>query len=370
MRIGIDVRELEIGRLTGTGRLLINLLEFAAENKKNWKFVLFANQHTKIDLGGINLKQVFITEYFTLYWDQVKLPLYLKREKIDVFLAPILKLPFFAPCKSAVIISDLTHFFFDGYRASRIFPKRLYYRVLSKVVAEKADKIITISQYSKKNISKAFRMPKEKINVVYPGIDRNYRPMAPVREKTLSKYGINKKFIFYLGNFKPHKNVKGLIEAYRGLPEEVRAKYMLVLGGARDKFRAALEKTVHNLRMEKNIIFTGFIAEKDLPSIYSAAEAFVFPSLHEGFGLPPLEAMACGTPVVAFRTSSLPEVVGEAGILVNPLNRGELTKKLAEITEKKSLRDELAYRGLDRAKNFSAARMASEILDILENAAL
>jgi len=364
VRIGVDVRELEKGKATGIGRYLLDLLKFATKEKPRWEFILFGNQATKIDLEASNLEKIFIAEYFTPWWDQIKLPRYLKKERVDIFLTPYLKVPLSIPCKLVVIINDLIPFLFPEYQKLKDRPRRIYFKNLGRRAAGRADKIITISQHSKKDILKVFQIPEEKIKVIYLGVDRAYQPLISNLKEATSKYGINKKFIFYFGNFNPHKNVKALIEAYYRLPQKIKDGYQLVLGGRRDRHCMGLEKMIKRLKLEEKAIFTGFISEKDLPAIYSAAELFVFPSLREGFGLPPLEAMACGTPVITSNITSLPEVVGEAGILVNSYNVDEIKAAIIKVLTDSALRNNLIKRGLERAKQFTPEKTAKQILRV------
>ena len=366
MRIGIDVRELEKGKATGIGRYLLNFLKFATKEKPTWEFILFGNQNTKIDLEVPNLKKIYIPEYFTPWWDQIQLPRYLKKERIDIFFSPYFKAPFFVPGKLVVIINDLIPLLVPGYQGLRRLLRRVYFKKLTGAATKRADKIITISHHSKKDIMEVFHVPGEKIKVIMLAADEAYRPVTSDLEKVTSKYGIDKGFIFYFGNFNPHKNVKTLIEAYYRLPQKMRDEYQLVLGGRRDRYCLSLEKMVKRLRLEEKVIFTDFIAEENLPAIYSAAELFVFPSLYEGFGLPPLEAIACGTPVIASNTTSLPEVIRDAGILVDPCKVNDISEAITKVLTDSKLRDSLVERGLRRAKQFSAEKTAKKMIGIFE----
>ena len=179
-----------------------------------------------------------------------------------------------------------------------------------------------------------------------------------------SKYGINRKYVLYIGNFEHHKNVDGLIKAYSGLPAELRKEYFLVVGGKDEKNSPGIEKLSGELGVRENIFFPGFIEEDDLPSIYGGAEIFIFPSFYEGFGLPPLEAMACGIPVIASNVSSLPEVVGDAGSLVDPKDIYGLTTAIKELLTDARVRYKMREKGLKRAKLFQAGDTTQKILNV------
>ena len=363
LKIGLDAREFQQGDIiTGIGRYLLNFLEFATVNKPDYEFVLFCNQNTKVDLVSPNLKKIIIPEFLTFWWDQVQLPSYLRREKIDIFLTPYFKAPLFSPCKLVVIINDLIPLLYGAYRNPRSILIKIYFKYLAGMAVRNADRIITISQHSKKDIMKVFGVPEEKIAVITLAADRAFRQIDCGLSDVLSKYQIDGKFIFYFGNFKPHKNVRALIEAYHKLPDNIKEEYRLVIGGKKDRYGQALFKLSKNLGLQERTIFTDFVYKEDLPYLYNAAEVFVFPSLYEGFGLPPLEAMACGTPVIAFKVTSLPEVIGDAGILLNPCGPDELAKTIAGVLTDNVLKRSLMEKGLFRAKQFSIEKMSRELL--------
>jgi alpha-1,3-rhamnosyl/mannosyltransferase len=179
-------------------------------------------------------------------------------------------------------------------------------------------------------------------------------------------YGIARPYIFYLGNFKPHKNVQALIGAYAALPEGLRQHYPLVLGGREDIWQASRRQLADDMGLGETVRFIGQVAEEDMPALYSGAELFVFPSLYEGFGLPPLEAMACGTAVVASALTSIPEVVAEAGCLVDVQDVQLLAAAMQRVLEDRQERDRMQQKGLERAAQFRSADICQQQLEILE----
>lgn len=362
LKIGLDAREFQQGDIvTGIGRYLLNFLEFATVNQPDYEFVLFCNQNTKVDLASPNLKKIMIPEYLTFWWDQVQLPSYLRREKIDIFLTPYFKAPLFSPCKLVVIINDLIPLLYGAYRNPRSSLIKIYFKTFARLAVRNADRIITISQHSKKDIMKVFGVPGEKITVITLAADGAFRQIDSEFSGVLSKYKIEGKFILYFGNFNPHKNVGALIEAYHKMPANIKKEYRLVIGGKKDRYRQALLKLSNILGLQERAIFTDFVYKEDLPYLYNAAEVFVFPSLYEGFGLPPLEAMACGTPVIAFKVASLPEVIGDAGILLDPCGPDELAKAIVSVLTDNVLKKSLIEKGLSRAKQFSIEKMSREL---------
>jgi glycosyltransferase involved in cell wall biosynthesis len=366
LKVGIDVRELERGKATGIGQYLKNFLEVGVKDRYDWTFILFGNQNSAIDLDASNIKKIFIPEYFTVLWDQVQLPYYLAKEKIDVFLTPYFKAPLIISCKLVVIINDLIPILSKEYRSLDRLCNRIYFKALAKASTVRANKIIAISHHSKIDILKNFKTPEDKVEIIHLSVDGSYRPLMNNLKQVKNKYGIGKNYILYFGNFNPHKNVRTLLKAYSGLPREIKSQYQLVLGGRKDSHCVELENCARQLGIENNVIFTGFIFEEDLPTIYSAASLFIFPSLYEGFGLPPLEAMACGTPVIVSNTTSLPEVVGDAGILLDPENVQKFTDAILTVLSDNELKDKLREKGLSRAKKFTVHKTASNILNLLE----
>jgi glycosyltransferase involved in cell wall biosynthesis len=180
------------------------------------------------------------------------------------------------------------------------------------------------------------------------------------------KYGIKKDYLLYVGNFKPHKNVDCLVEAFIQLPSRLKEYYQLVLSGKLDEYSIRLVEKVKKLSLDGKVVFTGLVSDDDLPSLYSGATVFVFPSLYEGFGLPPLEAMACGTPVICSNKTSLPEVIGDGGVLVDPGRPEDFTNAIESLLSDQSVRDSISLKGLQRAREFSLGRTAKKLLETIE----
>lgn len=350
------------GRMTGIARYLLHFLRYGTSAPAGHEYVLFCNQHTEVPLQNARIKKVVINEKFTPLWDQVLLPRSLKEEKADVFLTPYFKAPFFMPCKTVLIINDLIPLFFP--EESGPF-RKAYFNFWCGRAARRADRIITISEHTKKDVVKCFGIDAEKIRVVYLAAERD--PGGTDTVKVRSKYGLPDEFIFYVGNLSPHKNIKSLISAYGLLPQGLRAKYKLVLGTKKGgRYFQVIEKFIKAAGLTEDVVFTGFIKDADLPAVYRASSLFAFPSLYEGFGLPPLEAMAYGVPVVSSDCSSIPEVVRDAGILVNPVRVQEIADAMEKVLCSDNLKKEMIQKGLARASEFSIEKFGSDMLKILE----
>ena len=359
MRIGIDIRELEKGKFTGIGRYLSDFVSYTARNDPGNEYILFGNQRTEPPAPAENQRLVIIRETFTPWWDQVRLPLALKREKIGVFLSPYFKAPLLPPGKNVLIINDLIPLKLPrGGSAWR----RWCFTSLAKLTARRADRIICISEATKRGVIETFRVSSKKIRVVHLGIGEIFRPLTPKPQVPAGKHGLGEEFILYVGNLKPHKNLSRLIEAYHCLPQDVRDKFQLVILARKDRDYQALANLIREKGLKKRVVFLDPLPEPDLVKLYNMASLFVLPSLAEGFGLPALEAMSCGVPVVASRSSSLPEVVGDAGLLVNPKEPEDIARAIKKILQEEELAKTLASKGLARARQFSGERMCKGFL--------
>ncbi|VVB89291.1 D-inositol-3-phosphate glycosyltransferase [uncultured archaeon] len=233
----------------------------------------------------------------------------------------------------------------------------------------RAKKIITVSKASKNDIEKYLKIPSEKIQVILQGVSNEFQPIKLEKNDIFVKHNIprNRDIILYVGDEQPRKNLSILIKSFYKLKKINTNVMLLKVGksgwpGSRD----LLKKLIFNLKLEKDIFFIDYVPFEDLPKLYSIASLFVFPSLYEGFGIPPLEAMACGVPVITSNTSSLPEIVGDAGSMVDPCDIDELTKAMNEIIITDGLRKDMIKKGLERAKLFSWDKTAKETLKVYE----
>jgi glycosyltransferase involved in cell wall biosynthesis len=260
-----------------------------------------------------------------------------------------------------------------AYRGSILV--RLYMRLVA-AAARRADMIITDSRHSKQDIVDHLRVPPERVRVVYLAADPGCHPVS--EEDALAavrrKYGLPESFVLYLGGFDRRKNLHTLLQAYARLCQRVRAEVPpLVVAGRLPLAQTPLfpdpRRMARELGIEQRVIFTGWIAEEDKSALYSSALFFVFLSLYEGFGLEPLEAMSCGTPVLASRASSLPEIVGEGGLLVDPLDLDGVVEGMATLLQQSTLREHLHREALDRATRFDWARTAKQTLHVYQSVA-
>ncbi len=257
-----------------------------------------------------------------------------------------------------ITVHDLAYYKFP---ATFSYKNRIFKKLLAPVSIKRAVKIIVDSRNTKEDLKELFPVSEDKIEVIYPG-SPNYREVKAKDklEEVKNRYNVDSEYILYLGTLEPRKNLSRLIDAYyllfkRGIKEK------LVLAGKKGWLYKDIFKKVKELNLQDRIIFTGYIEERDKPLLYSAARLFIYPSLYEGFGLPPLEAMSCGTPVIVSGCSSLPEVVGEAGLYVDPRSVKDIARKMNRLITHSRLREELKGKGLKRTEKFSWQNSARQI---------
>ncbi len=308
-----------------------------------------------------------------IFWEQVFQPFALRKERVDLLHALAFVTPLLSPCPSVVTIYDLSFLLYpESFKRS----KRFYLGLFTRLSARRARRIIAISESTRRDVVRLLGVSPEKVEVVYCGIDDAFRPLAEDQVAAFrSKRGLPGRFIFFVGTIEPRKNVTRLIEAFADLRSFDVAQdrfairdLRLVIGGAKGWFYEDVFARVEELGLEGAVMFPGYIPINELPLWYNAAELFVYPSLYEGFGLPPLEAMACGTPVVAANTSSLPEVVGQGGLTVDPLDVEGLAEAMRRALDDEAFWQEMRERGLQRAKGFSWTKTAQETVQVYRRA--
>jgi glycosyltransferase involved in cell wall biosynthesis len=371
MKIGVDAREIQNGVITGIGRSLANFIKYFSDNEKEHTLVLFSEKEFNFDSKNCVTK-IILEQCPTFFWDQLKLPKAIMYHKIDLFYSPYYKLPLLTSIPAVNQILDLMWLGFPPYKNSLGLTSKIYFATFGKGFAKKSINIITDSEHAKKDIIKFWKINSKKIKVIPLGLSDRYVPVNDSRllDKIKTKYDLPEKFILYLGNFKPHKNVESLVKAFKKIDSRF-PKYKLVLAGPLDENGETIKNITNDIGLRDKVIFTDTIKEKDCPeALLSLAELFVFPTLYEGFGLPPLEAMACGTPVVASNVTSVPEVVGDSGFLVDPHDDEEISRAIGDLLENPDKRDFYTKKGLERAKCFrekeTTAKLYEHIISLLE----
>lgn len=301
-----------------------------------------------------------------ILWEQFVQPWVLRRREIDLLHAMAFVGPVVSPCPLVVSILDLS--FLHHPRAFRP-ANRLYLRLFTRVSASRARRIIAISEHTKADIIRCLGAAPERVDVVYCGVEERFRPLPDGDVLAFrQEKGLPADFLLSLATLEPRKNLALLLRAYARLPASGGSPPPLILAGAKGWMYESLYSQVEKLGMSDSVRFQGYVHPDELPLWYNAATCFVYPSLYEGFGLPPLEAMACGTPVLSSKAASLPEVVGNAGLLLDPLDERAWAHGLARVLGAPELRRELAERGLNRAGLFSWGRAAEETVQVYHRA--
>ncbi|MBI4485897.1 MAG: glycosyltransferase family 4 protein [Acidobacteria bacterium] len=363
MRIGIDARKLHD---FGIGTYIRNLLRHLARLDRRTEFVLFCRTADAPALASLGENFRPVAEQAGNYSvaEQFTIPLALRRERVTLFHAPHYILPPLVPCKSVVTIHDCIHLMFPQYLSSRL--ALTYARRSMAMAARRASRVMTVSESSKRDIMRFFDTDPDKISVIYNAYDERFG-VEPAEEDVLrvrERYQLHDEFVLYAGNVKPHKNLERLIDAFHTVRNRGLGHLKLVMIGDEISKYAALRRAVHQHQLHKYVRFLGYLPEETLAVMYRLAGVFVFPSLYEGFGLPPLEAMASGTPVVTSNVSSLPEVAGDAAVLVDPYDPHAIADGVERVLTDETLRRDLRRKGLARAKQFSWEDSVRRVHDI------
>lgn len=377
MKIGIDLRCLESGEKSGVGEYAVNLVENILRLDQANSYLLFSNSFWEKNNYLERFEKYPNVRVKKFHWPNKLLNLcfwYLNWPKIDRMLggAEVLFLPnlnFAAWSKKTKVILTIHDLSFEYYPETFSEKRRLWHWFINpKKLAGRAGRIIAVSDSTKSDLISRYGVDPSKIKMIHSAaaesfrvLDRNDLALA----KIAKKYALPYKFILYLGTIEPRKNISGLIQAYdrlRRLGNPELDKYKLVIAGSVGWKSDQIFSAIENSPYSADIIATGMIASKDMPMIYNLASLFVYPSFFEGFGFPPLEAMACGVPVVTSNNSSLPEVVGDAAILIEPEEPEEIFHAMREVLLNRELSAKLRAKGLEQANSFSWSKTAGEFL--------
>lgn len=373
MRIGFDAHSLGDARLSGIGKYIAKIVEFL--DSKGVECFLFSRQEQNQKIKGKHIKPVIKKEYAQLskpYWDNFILPQLIRKHKIDLYHAPSGSgVPACRknPCKMVLTIHDIAPaVLVDYYKkaAPRMF---LEYQTYPGISARFADKVIAVSNNTKKDISKFFSISGSKIEVIYQGDDESIKRSfdEKILAKYQRKYNFGDNYIVYLSEVALRKNHEGLIYAFAKFKKKANNDFkLLLIGKAHEEFVLPLKDIIKKTGQEKNIVFLDYISENDLSVLLSSAKLMVYPSLYEGFGLPLLEAMACGCPVICSNNSSLPEVGGNAVLMFDPYKAGDIAGVMEKVIKNDRLREGLIKKGFERIEKFSWEKTQRETFEVYE----
>ncbi|MEW6407722.1 MAG: glycosyltransferase family 1 protein [Patescibacteria group bacterium] len=374
MRIGIDCRTIldpQKGEAAGVGHYTYHLVDNLLKIDKKNQYILLFDQGVG-DAGYFKRKNSLIKffpsreykKFLPVVYSHLLCSAVLEREKLDVFHSPASTIPLCYSKNAIITVHDLAI-----YQNPKWFPRQIFAtRVSVPQSLKKAKKIIAVSKHTGADLQKFLKVPKEKIAVVYNGVEarKDLDEVLPQdRQEICRKFGIKQNFILFIGTLQPRKNVEGLILAFDKLRNsEIFKNYQLVIAGKRGwGYKPIFEKT-KKLTLTKKVIFCDYVSLEDKIRLLNAASVFVFPSFYEGFGLSILEAMRQGTPVITSNITSMPEIAGRAGYLIDPYKINSIAKGIKEVLTNQNLRQRMIRAGYAQAKKFSWEKCARETLKI------
>lgn len=367
--IGIDARMCGYYQ-TGIGNYIRHLLEFVLANDEDSRYVIFLmpEEFDKFEVPSERVRKVKTDCKWYGWKEQLIFPFQLYRENLDLMHFTHFNSPILYFKKSIVTIHDITPYFFPGHKMKSL-TRRLAFRLVFYSSVKKAKKIIAVSNSTRNDIVKYFKIDQQKIKVIYEGIDKQFRIIDDQHalDDLKKKYHLEKPFLFYTGVWRNHKNLVGLIKAFKIVKEKYELDIDLVLGGKEDPYYPQVRQTWEKLGLKKNIIPVGFIDQKELPIFYNAASAFIIPSFYEGFGLIGLEAFACGTPVISSNRTSLPEILGPAAVYFDPYDPQDIAEKINLVFSDKKMYNELREKGIEQIKRYDWNSMGRDTLDLYKN---
>ncbi|MBU3100730.1 MULTISPECIES: glycosyltransferase family 4 protein [Clostridium] len=368
MKIAIDARGINLYNGTGIGTYTENILKNLINIDSVNNYHVFWSGNNFESIKKENCKIIMTSKKHQRFFEDYYFPENISKENIDIYHMPQNGIGFSQAisCKKVVTIHDLIPY---------VMPETVGRGYLLKFLKEmpiivgNSDGIITVSEFSKRDILKYFPIDESKIFVTPLAADAKYTPLDKLHCKNFLEkaYNLNNPFILYLGGFSERKNVASAITAFSKVYKDLSENYNLVIVGDYRDSGQKLMKLTNELNMQSHVIFAGFVPEEHLPLFYNSCDAIIYPSFYEGFGLPPLEAMNCGTPVIASNLTSIPEVVGDTGILINPYDIKDISLAIGTLLSSENLRSELSAKALLRAKQFSWQNTASRTLKVYES---
>jgi glycosyltransferase involved in cell wall biosynthesis len=368
MRVAIDIRR--AGDF-GIGTYVRNIVNQFARTDSETEYLLIGQQlHLQqFDPLPDNFELLEYESAPGSFHTHMHLPFLLRKHGVDILHMPWFYAPAVVPSRLVLTVHDLTDVLAPPVGSTPLVQAgRLFF---ARRALNRADRILAVSHSSKRELSRVFGVPEEKIEVVYNALDERFvrEPMPTDADRVLERHAVTDPFVLYAGNIKPQKNLPRLIEAFavakadlRDHPEYSRLKLLLIGDSAEE--HSDLRRAVLRSRVQGEVRFLGFVPHPVLRVFYSRARAFLFPSLYEGFGLPPLEAMAHGTPVLTSNASSLPEVFADAALLVHPENVFEIARGIRQILTEDVTREALIRRGHDLVKKYSWERSADQVREV------
>lgn len=369
MIIGIDGNEANVASKVGISEFAYQLLlQFAKQRKKETAFTVYLKNVVRPELPQSSETWQYRIIGPKKLWTQIALPydLYTHKFRPDVFFTPTHYAPRFSPIPTVIAIMDLSYIHYPHlFKAKDLYQLKLWTRYSAK----KAAKILTISLASKNDIIDLYNVEPEKIVVIFPGIKDHSLEKGENMEDIRKKFDLEKNYILFVGTLQPRKNIERLIEAYAKLKKQRENLPTLVIVGKKGWLYEPILEAPQKYGVVEDVRFLEFVDDPELISLYRHAVFFILPSLYEGFGLPILEAMQHGCPVITSNISSMPEAGGDAALYVDPTNTDDIAEKMQLLMHDKKLQEEMREKGYKQIKKFSWEKAAGQTLAVLESIA-
>ncbi len=357
MKIAVNTRFLLKNRLEGVGRFTFEILkEMVEQHPEDEFFFLFDRPYDKSFIFASNITPLCISPparhpFLFYYWFEMCVPSILKTHNIDVFLSPDGFLSLKADTPTVLVTHDLAYEYYPEFIP---FLMRKYFQYFMPKFAQRADRTIAVSNATKQDLIQQYKIPSSKIEIAYNACSQHFNPINPsIQKNILQKYTAGKPYFLYLGSIHPRKNIARLIQAFTLFKKNNSSPIKLLIGGRMAWKTAKIKTAYQQSPFQEDIIFQDYIPESALPKIIGSALAMVYISLYEGFGIPLLEAMHCGVPIITSNVSSMPEVVGNAALKVDPKNLDAIALAMTKIASDKMLRQQLIALGHQEAMRFS-----------------
>lgn len=368
MRIGVDATAMPLQR-TGAGNYIFNLIQSLARVDRSNEYVIFGKAAHEVELGVDGPNVTFVRREFAgrglrLAWEQLGLPTQVKAHRLDVLHSPHYTMPLHHGARSVVTFCDMTFLLHPELHEP---VKRYFFPAMMRWSARRADRLIAISESTRDDLVRLWSLDPARIAAIPLAADASYRACTPEEVGAVcDRLGLTPgAYLLYVGVLEPRKNVDRLVEAFGRVADRL-PDVSLVIAGRKGWMYDRIFAQVNALGLHDRVRFTGYVASEDLPALYAGARLFAYPSRYEGFGLPVLEAMSCGAPVVTTRVSSMPEVAGDAAMLVPPDDVAALAEALLRVAGDAALRASMSHKGLARARSFTWERCARETIQVYE----
>lgn len=361
MKIAYDLRRIAN---PGIGRYMKTLVEATVElSPENEYLLIMAPNTDHLVNTGESVRRIYARSKYYSISEQAELPMLLRKHGVDILHAPHFVVPVIRTCMTVATIHDAIHLIYPQDISSPV--GRVYARIMMHLATNIADRVITVSEYSKTDLIRLLGAKPSKITVIPPFFQSNISTVTSSDEidAVRRRYGISRDYILYMGIFKQRKNHEGLLRAFAELIRQG-IDIELVISGPIKEGKAKLSRIAEDLGIANRLVFSGFVKEEDMAALYSGAAVYACPSLYEGFGFTPLEAMACGVPVVCHNGTSLPEVCGEAALYGDARQPLQFAEALRKALEDSELRQRLKRLGYENARRFTATRSAAATMDL------